>query len=238
MSCFEELVIAEDELTEGCQQTRLAFSAYLDGALDGRTMAQLAAHLRECGGCEAEFTAWRSMQSALSVLGPAQAPANLQAHLHDMLASELVTGRYLSPVRRFQAFFSRTLAPAGLRFGAGLAATLVILGSAASILSAAMPVQANDDRMAHMTAPKYLYSQKAPEPIGTNARFMTVLVDAKVDAKGRVYDFDLIDGPKDPQTRLWIEANLLGSVFKPASVFGEPVPGHTVLMYTAVSARS
>ena len=238
MSCFEELDRTEETLTEACEQTRAGFSAYLDGALDGRTMGQLAAHLRECTGCEAEFAAWRSMQSALSVLGPAPAPVELQSRLRDVLAGELGTGRHLSPFRRFAAFYQRTLAPAGLRLGAGLAATLVILGSASVIVGSALPVQANDDRLAHMNAPKYLYSQNAPEPIVTGASFATVLVDAKVDAEGRVYDFDLIDGPKDPQTRLRVEANLLGSVFKPATVFGVPVPGHSVVSYTTVSARS
>ena len=67
---------------------------------------------------------------------------------------------------------------------------------------------------------------------------VAVLVDAKVDAQGRVYDFDVIDGATDPATRIWVEANLLESVFKPATIFGVPVPGHAMMTYTAVSARS
>ncbi len=238
MSCVAELNGTEEIPTEGCEQTRAGFSAYLDGALDGRTMAQLAAHLRECRGCESEFAAWRSMQDALSVLGPAPVPMELQSRLRDVLAGEISTGRHLSPVRRFTAFFQRTLVPAGLRFGAGLAATLVLLGSGAWFVGSALPVQANDDRIAHMNAPKFLYSQTVPEPIVTKGAFEAVVVDAKVDAEGRVYDFELIDGPRDPATRLWIEANLLGSVFKPATVFGEPVPGHAMMTYTTVSVRS
>lgn len=238
MSCFAEHEMAWETSAEVCERTRAAFSAYLDGALDGNTMGELAAHLQQCRSCADEFEAWRSMQSALSVLGPARAPLELQARLRDVLASEISTGRHLSPFRRFQEFCGRTLAPAGLRFGAGLAATLVILGSAACFLGTALPVQANDDRMAHMNAPKYLYSQAPTDPIVTKDGFVAVLVDAKVDANGRVYDYELIDGPKDPQTRLRIEANLLGSVFKPATVFGEPVPGHAMMTYTTVSARS
>lgn len=241
MSCVEEIGVEPGgslELSEGCQQCRAGFSAYLDGALDGHSMAQLAAHLRECGACDAEFTAWRSMQSALGELGPAPVPTELQARLRDALASEIGTGRHLSPSRRFMSFFQRTLAPAGLRLGAGFAATLVILGSAACFLSTALPVQANDERMAHLNAPQYLYSQQAPEPITASKEFVAVLVDAKVDAQGRVYDFDVVDGPNDPATRVRIAANLLESVFKPATVFGVPVPGHAMMTYTAVTARS
>ncbi len=238
MSCAEEIGVESREHPDACGESRAAFSAYLDGALDGHSMAQLAAHLRQCPECDAEFAAWRSMQSALGELGPAKLPSELQARLRDALASEIVTGRHLSPARRLMEFWQRTLAPAGLRLGAGFAATLVILGSAAWFVGSALPVQANDERLAHLNAPRYLYSQAATEPIATNNEFVAVLVDAKVDASGRVYDFDVIDGPSDPATRVRIEANLLESVFKPATVFGVPVPGHAMMTYTAVSAKS
>ena len=228
---------APGALPETCVQVRASFSAYLDGALDGVRMGQLAGHMRECRGCDTEFTAWRTVQSALSTLGPVPFPNELQAQLRDAFAGELSTGRHLAPWRRAAAFARETLAPAGLRLGAGLAATLVILGSAALFLSSALPVQANDERMAHLKAPKFLYSQTAPEPITESGRYGAVLVDAKVDAQGKVYDFDVIQGPTDPGTQLRIEANLLGSVFQPATVFGVPVPGHVMMTYTAVSVH-
>lgn len=225
-------------LDEACLATRENFSAYLDGALDGHSMAQLAAHLHSCPVCDHEFQTWRSMQSVLGELGPAQLPTELQARLRDALAGELVIGRHLSPWRRFSEFYQRTLAPAGLRLGAGLAATLVVLGSASWFLGSNLPVQANDDRMAHLQAPHFLYSQQPPEPITTSSAFVAVVVDAKVDAKGRVYDYTVVDGPTDAATRIRVEANLLESVFQPATVFGVPVPGHAMLTYTAVTARS
>lgn len=237
MSAVAELKDAPIPLTDACEGTRAGFSAYLDGALDGHTMAQLAAHLRECGTCAGEFAAWRSMQAALGELGPARVPVELQARLRDVLAGEIGTGRHLSPLRRFGFFFERTLAPMGLRFGAGLAATVLLLGSGAWVLGTALPVQANDERMAHMNAPKFLYSQTSPEPIATGGAFVNVLVDAKVNAAGRVYDFELIEGPRDAETRLRVEQNLLSSVFKPATVFGEPVPGHVIVSYSAVTAH-
>ena len=238
MSCAEQTEDVREQLREACQQTRASFSAYLDGALDGRTMAQLAAHMRECAECEGEFGAWRSVQAALGELGPAELPVELQARLRDALASEIVTGRYLSPWQQFSGFCRQTLAPAGLRLGAGLAATLVILGSASWFLAGAIPVQANDARMAHLNSPKFLYSQSTPLPIAQGRNFVAVMVDAKIDANGRVYDYEVIDGPSDPATRLRIEQNLLSSVFKPASVFGVPVRGHAMMTFTAVSAQS
>jgi hypothetical protein len=97
-------------------------------------------------------------------------------------------------------------------------------------------VQANDDGLAHLIAPHYLYSQVPPQPVVTG-RDVPVLVEAKVDTRGMVYDYTIIDGPKDPVIRLHIEQNLLASVFTPASVFGVPVDGHVMVTYTGVSVR-
>ena len=68
-------------------------------------------------------------------------------------------------------------------------------------------------------------------------RDVPVLIDAKVDTRGRVYDYTILDGPSDSAVRRQVEQNLLTSVFKPATVFGVPVEGHVMLTYTGVSVR-
>jgi hypothetical protein len=97
-------------------------------------------------------------------------------------------------------------------------------------------VQANDDAMAHLVAPHYMYSQVPPEPINTQ-RDMPIVVDAMVDSSGRVYRYTILEGPKDAEVNVRIENNLLSSVFKPATVFGVPVRGHVVMTYTGVSVK-
>ncbi len=200
-------------------------------------MGELAAHLEGCAGCAGEFEAWRGMQSALGELGPATVPVALQSQLRDTLASERKRGTYLAPTRRFAGFWRQTLVPMGLRLSAGLAGALLLVSGLTWFVGTAAPVQANDDRLAHLNAPQYLYSMTAPAPIASHGRFVAVLVDAKVNAQGRVYDYQLLDGPDDPATRSRVEANLLGSIFKPATVFGVPVPGHAVMTYTTVSVH-
>lgn len=222
---------------EACAEARGGFSEYLDGALDGRTMGELAAHLEGCNSCSTEFNAWRSLQSVLGELGPASPPPNLQAQLRDAFASELRDGAYLSPFRQLTAFGRNTFGPFCLRLSAGLGAALVLLGTSAWIMSSAAPVQANDDRLADLHPPRFLYSAVPFAPIATPRRFAAVMVEAKVDARGRVYDYNILEGPDDSGTRARIEANLLASIFKPATVFGEPVPGHAMITYTAISVH-
>ena len=58
-----------------------------------------------------------------------------------------------------------------------------------------------------------------------------------MDSAGRVYDYSILAGPQDPETRIRVEDNLLSSVFRPATAFGVPVRGHVVLTYSGVSVR-
>jgi hypothetical protein len=118
----------------------------------------------------------------------------------------------------------------------GFAVTLVLAGALSWMFGAPIDVQANDDAMAHLVAPHYMYSQVPPEPINTQ-RDMPIVVDAMVDSSGRVYGYTILEGPKDAGVNVRIENNLLSSVFKPATVFGVPVRGHVVMTYTGVSVR-
>lgn len=234
----EEKFEAEVEaLTADCARVRASFSDYLDGALDGRTMGALAAHMEHCSPCSAEFSDLRSVQAVLGELGPAHPPPVLQAQLRDVLAGERRLGSFRSPLQRFRAFTEETFVPLCLRLSAGLGAALVLVGTTVWFVGSAAPVQANDDRLADLHPPRFLYSETSPQPIGSPQRFVAVMVEAKVDSRGRVYDYTILEGPRDSATRARVEANLLGSVFKPATVFGEPVPGHAMITYTAVSVH-
>jgi hypothetical protein len=97
-------------------------------------------------------------------------------------------------------------------------------------------VQANDEPLGAMTAPHFLYSEVPPQPIEFG-REVPILVEAKVDNQGRVYDYTILSGPTDANVERRLQANLLSSVFRPATVFGQPVAGHVVMTYTGVSVR-
>jgi hypothetical protein len=115
-------------------------------------------------------------------------------------------------------------------------AAVLLLAGLFRLFGPGVEVQANDDGLAHLIAPRYLYSQVPPVAVETG-RDVPVLIDARVDTRGRVYDYTIIDGPSDRAVRVQVEQNLLTSVFKPATVFVVPVDGHVMLTYTGVSVR-
>ena len=89
------------------------------------------------------------------------------------------------------------------------------------------------------TAPKLLYNSGAASPdvaqIGTVNG--PVIVEAYVNGSGRVYDYRIVSGPTDQQTRTEVENLLLFSVFEPARFFGQPVRGLAVLSFSGVSVH-
>ena len=222
--------------TDSCEDVRAEFSAYLDGAVSGVTMAAIADHLEACDPCSEEFHIWRTIQQSLGELGPAATPAHLQTQLLQAIAVEREQGTHLSLPGRFSVAWKSWLAPAALRFSGALAVAVVMLGSLGWMFGAPITVQANDDNIAHLAGPHYMYSEVPPQPIMLK-RDVPILVDAKVDTTGRVYDYSIVTGPKDSGVQLLVEQNLLASVFKPATAFGIPVRGHVVLTYMGVSVR-
>jgi hypothetical protein len=219
-----------------CHRVQAAFSSYLDGAMSGVEMGWMAKHLKECPVCAMEFRAWRAVQMALGDLGPAKAPDRLQDQLRIALASERERGSYLPITGRLGLQWKTKVAPMVPQAAGGLAAAVLLLGGLFRMFGPGITVQANDDGLAHLVGPRYLYSQVAPEPIETG-REVPILVEAMVDTRGRVYDYQIIDGPHDPAVRMRVEENLLSSVFQPATVFGVPVDGHVMVTYMGVSVQ-
>jgi len=219
-----------------CSGIRAEFSAYLDGAVSGVEMASISRHLRDCDDCAEDFNVWRQVQRSLGELGPQSPPARFQARLQAAIASERARGAHLPLFRRALLLWRSSIAPLALRLSGGFAVTLVLAGALSWIFGAPIAVLANDQRMAHLVAPRYMYSQVPPEPISTQ-RDVPIVVDAMVDSSGRVYRYTILEGPKNEEVNVRLENNLLSSIFTPATVFGVPVRGHVVMTYTGVSVK-
>jgi len=218
-----------------CLDVRAGFSDYLDGTTTGVEMAAIASHLDACTACSRSFDELRALQQILASVGPAKAPARLQQDLHRALRLECDRGTHLPLPRQAARWWQAQMAPIALRFAGGLSATIILLCGAFSVLGLSSAVLASDDNMAHLVQPHYLYSQVPPTPVET--RDLPVIVEAKVDTRGVVYDYSIVAGPADPQTKLAVERNLLNSVFQPATLFGVPVRGNVVVTYSGVSVR-
>jgi len=221
-----------------CQKCQSSFSAYLDGAVNGQQMQQIAQHLESCSGCASEFTALRAMQQSLAALGPAKAPPDLGLKLRLAISHEQAR-RKSSWLDTLSLKWDNAVRPMLVQVSAGFAGAVILVGGIGLLLgmvAAPEPVMANDEPLGAMTSPHYLYSAVNPSAIVSD-HDSVIIVEAYVNAQGRVYDYDIVSGPVDPAVNSQVVNQLLMSVFKPASVFGAPVRGRVVLTFSGISVR-
>jgi hypothetical protein len=222
-----------------CQKCRSSFSAYLDGAVSGRRMQQIAQHLETCSGCSQEFAGLRAMQQSLAVLGPAKAPADLGLRLRLAISHEQAR-RSSNWLDWLTLRWENAVRPMVLQVSAGFALAVIFIGGIGLLLgmvAAPEPVMANDEPLGAITAPHYLYSTVSPGAIVSDHDSL-IVVEAYVNAQGRVYDYNIVSGPEDPAVHNQVVNQLLMSVFQPASVFGAPVRGRVVLTFSAISVHA
>jgi anti-sigma factor RsiW len=219
-----------------CADLREQFSDYLDGAVTGAAMQEIAAHLEVCSGCAAEFAQWRIAQSLISSIGPAKAPADLGLRLRVALSQESANTTQ-ERFARSRVRWQNTFAPLVWQVTAGFASTVALLGGVAVLVgmfASPEPALARDEPLGKTSSPRFLYT--SIEPAGGVAEDNNPLVVlAYVNGEGRVYDYKIVSGNTDSKTRSQLEDSLVFSVFAPAQAFEQPVRGTVLLSFAGVS---
>jgi hypothetical protein len=167
-----------------CQKCQSTFSAYLDGAVSGQKMQQIARHLDACANCTREFAALRAMQQSLATLGPAKAPADLGLKLRLAISHEQARRRS-SWLDTLSLKWENAVRPMLVQVSAGFAGTVILVGSIGLLLgmvAAPEPVMANDEPLGAITAPHYLYSTVYPGAIITD-HDSVIVVEAYVNER-------------------------------------------------------
>ena len=221
-----------------CVDIRSSFSGYLDGAISGHEMHSVAEHIEDCGDCRMEFAEWRGMQRVLEQAGTLKSPSDLGLRLRLAISHEGARrqGHWYDGV---SLKWDNLLRPALLHVSAGLASTLVLIGSLGmlvGVVAAPQAVLANDEPLRVVTSPHYLYSAAREEPV-TTTQDTTIVVQAKVSGEGKVYDYTILSGPSDADTAARVRDQLMLQVYEPARVFGEPVRGQVLVTFSGVSVR-
>ena len=220
-----------------CIRIRSEFSGYLDCAVTGSDMQRITGHLENCPACSAEFGEWQNAQSLLSSIGAAKAPEDLGLRLRVALSHEAAHTTQAN-FARWRVRWQNTLRPLLLQASAGLASTILLLGSVSllvGMIASPEPLLARDQPLGMASDPRFLYTSLEPGPIGD--RDNPVVVEAFINGDGQVYDYKIVAGATDVKTRSQLQSALLFSVFDPARTFGQPVRGTVVLSFSGVSVQ-
>lgn len=217
-----------------CKQAQPLFSSYLDGAVSGREMRQMALHLDECAPCRAEYGQLEFTRTAVASLGHKQAPPDLAMKIRVSLSSaRSQTWQKALRARRarWQYAFDSFMLPAT----AGIMAAIFFFVSLIGFIPA--PVSADDRN----DVPTMLYTPPRLESsVFTESDLnldSSLLIETDVDAAGRVQDYRIIAGPDDEHVREQLNRALLFTIFAPAQSFGRPVPGKAVISFSHIHVK-
>jgi anti-sigma factor RsiW len=224
----------------GCKAIQKGFSEYLDSRLNGREMQLIAAHLEGCRACDREFAALRDAQASLASLGAVPEPKDLLLRLRVAMSQERARSRR-SPFDGWKLAWKNTVGPFVLQASAGFASAVLLMGTVivlATMFAQPEAAQASQDEpLGNPTAPRLLSFSTGVGRSEIGDGSGPVVVEAYVNSQGKMYDYRIVTGPTDANTRAQIENLLLNSRFEVARFFGQPVRGLVVVSFAGVSVR-
>src|ERR1019366_7791316 len=199
-----------------CAEVKKLFSPYLDGQVSGSEMRAVTRHVEQCGGCAREFAAAQRTQQLLANLGRKKAPADLALKLRVAISHEAAQARrprFEGVLVRLENALNAFMVPAT----AGLVSAGLIFGLLLGFF--ALPAEL---RASSGDVPLMLYTgpQLEQSAFGTSLGNMgddAVVIEAYVDANGRVEDYRILSQPDDAKAVLPQLKNLLiFTTFRPA----------------------
>jgi hypothetical protein len=220
-----------------CTEIRKLFSPYLDGRVSGAEMHALTRHVEQCDDCAREFTAIHRTQQLLASMSPKKAPVDLALKLRLAISREAAQTRrprFQGMLVRFENALNAFMVPAT----AGLVSAVLIFGLLLGFFALPAELRADSGDVPLML---YTSPQLEQSAFGTTLGNMgddAVVVEAYVDANGRVEDYRILSQPDDAKAVLPQLKNLLiFTTFHPALSMGRPTAGTAVLSFSKISVR-
>ena len=220
-----------------CAEIKRLFSPYLDGRVNASEMRALTAHTEQCADCARQYAATQRTQQLLAGLGSKKAPADLALKLRVAISREAAQARrprFEGVLIRLQNRLDAFMVPAT----AGLVSAVLFFGLLLGFFALPIELQASSGDV-----PLTLYTgpQLEQSAFGTSLGNMgddALVVEAYVDANGRVEDYRILSQPDEAKVVLPQLKNLLiFTTFHPALSMGRPTTGTAVLSFSKISVK-
>jgi len=218
-----------------CAQVKSFLSQHLDGALEISKGRRVDEHLAACAECQTEFAGLRQTRLMLSSVGRKAAPDDLALRLRLAVSREAASARaHQFGLFRFRLenAFNAFMVPAT----AGLLSAIVFFGLLIGFF--AIPSNTND---VPVSTNFYTPPELAISPFGLTDSVSSdsVVVEAYIDANGRVQDYRVLSSPNGAVTDVdpRIKNMLIFTIFRPATAYGRPTNGKAVLSFSQINVK-
>ena len=218
-----------------CSETRALMSEYLDGAMTGKQMGEVNEHLTSCADCGPMYSKLKHTHAALATLGRRPAPRNLALRLRVAISREVARTR-IPWHERLRIRLENAVNAFAVPATAGALSAIVVFGLLIGYFAMPPVLQADNDVPTMLyTPPELKYS---PFEMTMGQLSDAVMVEAYVDANGRVQDYKILSAPPDMKESLPELSNvLIFSQFRPATSFGRPTSGKILLSFSRVNVK-
>jgi len=221
-----------------CAEYKKQFSLYLDGHISGAEMYALTRHMETCPDCTQEYAELRRTQQLLMALRKrTKAPPDLSLKLRVAISREAAQARR----RRFEGAMvrlSNALNAFMVPATAGAVSAVLIFGLLLGFFAMPRQLEASSSDVPIML---YIGPQLEQSAFGTSLGTMSddsVVIEAYVDANGRVQDYRVVSQPDDAKAVLPQLKNLLiFTTFRPALSMGRPTAGRAVISFSKISVK-
>ncbi|HMK21554.1 MAG TPA: zf-HC2 domain-containing protein [Terriglobales bacterium] len=219
-----------------CAEAKQMFSPYLDGVVSGTEMHALRQHLSECPHCDREYGLLRRTQELVSQVGRRKPPADLALKLRVAISREAAAANrpaFEGLLVRLENTLHAFMVPAT----AGTIAAIAIFGFVMGMTLPALQARnANDVPLMLYTGPELEESSFAATLNSVSDD--SLVIEAYVDANGRVQDYRIISDSESSQKLLpEVKRMLIFTTFRPAMSMGRPTPGRAVLSFSKINVR-
>jgi len=220
-----------------CPEAKRLFSPYLDGAVTGTEMLALQQHLSDCVACNHQYQSLRRAQQLLASVRRRKVPPDLGLKLRLAISREVAQAKQ-APFEGLRARLEDTFQAFMVPATAGFLSALIIFGIAMVYFVAPSSLQAGNDVPLVMvnTAPQLEQSAFGMTLDTIDAD--SLVIEAYVDANGRVQDYRILSDTQDSKEVLpQVKRMLIFTTFRPALSMGRPTPSRAVLSFSKISVR-
>lgn len=219
-----------------CAKAKSLFSSYLDGAVTGAQMHAISDHVQACAACNREYVLLHQTQQLLGKVGRRKAPEDLALKLRVAISREAARARrpwMAGSLVRLENTVNAFMVPAM----AGLTTTVLIFGLLMGFVATPLIQASGPDVPLGLTTDPQL-EQSGFGTALDSIHGESLVIEAIVDANGRVQDYRILSNPKDSQAVLpELKNMLLFTTFRPATSMGRPTAGRAVLSFSKISVR-
>jgi mycothiol system anti-sigma-R factor len=219
-----------------CGEAKWLLSPYLDGQVSGTEMHSLRHHMEECARCQRRYASVERTQQLLASVCSKRAPADLALRLRVAISREAAQSRrsrFEGVLVRLENALNAFMVPAT----AGLVSAVVIFGLLLGFFALPVQLRASSD----VPLVFYIAPQLQQSVFGTSLGSIgedSVVIEAYVDANGRVQDYRILSVPENAGAVLPQVKNLLiFTTFRPALSMGRPTAGRAVISFSKISVK-